>query len=723
MKKITNIIAVIIFCSGICSYSFASEPDTAFRQPVSVKYHFSEELKGSVLKKVVVDYNDNVFVLSDKGLYRVYENEVVKDLRYRSLSDKVPVDITTQENTGDLYYLYDSCFLTNAYAGKPYGALPKGEYNKISVAADGRVFLAGDAGVAVFSHGILTNIPTSTDKIISIHVYQGTFYALSANGVFYLSDNKLTPISKGEGLQTFTFYKNRIILGTGNGYYEIYRSTGAILLPLQTRLPVQNINNLINVEGKIWAGTPDGAMQYGTGQFHYYASKRWLNENFVSCMAADTKGDVYLLTPSGLNEIKFIQNTLLNKANVFQKNIRKRHIRYGLESEVTMKVPGDLSTAQMLDTDNDGLWTSFYLGSQAFRYAVTKDPQAKRYAWESFAAYERLISINQIKGFPARTFERKGYKNSDPDRWNLSPDSNWEWKGTTSSDEFVGYIFVASVMDQFIAKTKEEKKRVADFIDKILTHIIDHNYNFVDIDGKPTRWGRWNPEYVNSYAKSISDRKLGSEDIVAGLELGYALTGKELYKREAFRLMYKNGYLDNIMIDVNDIKATPGDPSVADDKGNYTANHSDDEMTFLTYWVLYHYAFNKDLKQKFSKTIHNYWQVIVPEKNPLWNLITYGTAGSLDKASTLWYLREFPMDMIRWTIKNSQRKDLTFLKPNFREQFTRQLLSPEEQPLHRHNANPFDLDDNSGGRNELSGSEYLLPYWMARYLKVIDKNN
>ncbi|HUN02542.1 MAG TPA: hypothetical protein PLS00_06770, partial [Niabella sp.] len=69
--------------------------------------------------------------------------------------------------------------------------------------------------------------------------------------------------------------------------------------------------------------------------------------------------------------------------------------------------------------------------------------------------------------------------------WRTGKDTDWEWKGTTSSDEFVGHIFAAAVMDQFIAKTKEEKKRVANFVDTMLTHIIKNNYNFVDQDGKP----------------------------------------------------------------------------------------------------------------------------------------------------------------------------------------------------------------------------------------------
>ena len=138
---------------------------------------------------------------------RVSENEVVKDLLYRPLADKIPVDITTQETSGYLYYLYDSCFLTNAYAGMPYGALPKGKYNKIAVAADGRVLLAGDGALGVFNHGMLTPIPAPQDKIISMQVYNGTFYVLCANAVYRITNNKPELIHSGNGLQAFTLLK------------------------------------------------------------------------------------------------------------------------------------------------------------------------------------------------------------------------------------------------------------------------------------------------------------------------------------------------------------------------------------------------------------------------------------------------------------------------------------------------------------------------------------
>lgn len=716
IKRIITLLFSAFYFTGL----FAQASDSSFIQPISVKYSLSSELQGSKLKKVVIDYNDRIYVLTDKGLGRVQGNQVVKDLLYRPLANKIPVDITIQEGTGDLYYLFDHYFLSNTDAGIPFGDLPAGKFKQIAVAADSSVLLAGNNTIALFKNGKLHTVISSDESALAIQSYKNVFYVLYPDGVYKLKDDKVNLVSKGIGLKTFAFGNNEIILGTNDGYYGININTGDTNLSLQIKIPIQNIGELMVSRGRLWAGTNEGAFMKKDGKgFRYYASKRWLNEDSVISMAADPEGNIFLLTPTGLNEIKFTHITYLQKAKYFEHIVRERHIRYGLLAEVRMKKPGDLATAEMIDTDNDGLWTSFYLGSQAFRYAVTKSPQARRYCWESFSAYERLLSITSLKGFPARSFARTGVQVSDPEAWRPSPDSGWQWKGTTSSDEFVGHIFVAAVMNEFVAKTQAEKKRVADFIDAILTHILKHHLSFVDVNGEPTLWGRWNPEYINWYPKTISDRKLGSTDIIAGLELGYALTKKEIYKKEALKLMYKDGYLDNIMISPYNLKPMPGYIYKGHNMGEGGWNHSDDEMEFLSYWVLYHYAFNQSLREKFGEAIKEYWEIESPEKNPVWNLITLGTEGSCDKPAVSWYLREYPMDLIDWNIKNSIRKDLTYLKPNFRHQYTTEVISPAERPIHRYNANEFRLDGGDGGRTELSGAEYLLPYWMARYLKVL----
>ena len=699
----------------------APEPDKPFTQAISVKYPLDATLKGAVLKKIVTDYNDIVYVLSDRGLLSVSEGRLVRDTRYTPLANLVPVDVAIQEISGHLYYLYDDHVLTNGYAGEPYFPLPKGKYTRLAVSASGRVLVANESSVAICDPGGTREVSGSVQGIKSVFCHNGTFYLLAKDGIYTVRDNAIRRVHRGSSIHSIAFLHDTIFASINEGYYAIRSNDGDTILPLQTKVPVRTINVLHAAGGKLWAGTPQGGfMRDENGKYRYYASKRWLYNDDVKAIAANSKGSVYFLTDSGANEIRFISQTLLDKTKYFQEKIRKGHIRYGFISNVDFTRPGDHSTARLTDTDNDGLWSAFYLGSQAFRYAVTKNPAAKRYAWEAFEAFERLLTINGLKGFPSRTFERKGFRHSDPSRWHNSPDSGWEWKGTTSSDEFVGYIWVGAVMSEMAAGTKEEKARVAAFIDKILTHIIDNNYYFIDADGKPTLWGRWNPEYINSFPKSVGDRRLGSTTIIAGLQLAYRLTGKEKYKSEAYKLMNKYGYLDNIQIPYKTIGATKGVIHLGVDLGDGGWNHSDDEMAFLTYWVLYRYAFDDSLKSKFAAAIRDHWEIEKPEKNPVWNLVALGTTGVFDKASTLWAMREFPIDLVRWDIKNSHRKDIALLPPNFRNQYTKELLPPGELPVHRHNANAFTLDGGDHGMSELAGDEYLLPYWMARYLDVIE---
>lgn len=713
MKKITYLAAALLL-----SCSARATSDLPFTQAVSVKYNVPQGLE---LIKVITDYNDNVQVLTKQGFYRLSGNDLVRDLRFRPLAQKIPVDVTTQEGSGHLYYLYADKCLTNGYAGIPYINLPQGRFNRVAVDAAGRMLLSGSNALAIGNNGKLEELPLIPEGVQRMEANGGTFFILTNKAVYVLKDHRFVPVHTVKDATAMAFKGNDILLGTANGYYGINRNSGDTSMSLQTRVPVPVISELLVTNGHIWAGTGAGAfMRTDSGTYRYFASKRWLDQDVVKSMAADSHGDVYVLTGTGLNKIAFIQQTLAQKTAFFERKIRERHIRYGFIANLHLNPPGDVGSAEMADTDNDGLWSSFYLGSQAFRYAVTHDPTAKRYAWEAFEAFERILSINQLTGFPSRTFERKGYKNSDPERWRDSPDPEWEWKGHTSSDEYVAYIWITAVLNEMVAETPEEKKRVTAFIDKIMTHIVDHKYTMVDIDNKPTLWARWNPEYINWYPTTIGDRRLGSTTIIAGLQLAYKLTGKEKYKTEAYKLLNKYGYLKNIQIDYRTIKPTPGYLHQGIDMGMGDWNHSDDEMAFLTYWVLYKYAFTDELKAQYKGAIRNHWEVEQPEKNAVWNLITLATTGDFDASATTWWLQTFPMDLISWKITNSNRKDITLLPPNFRHQYTEVLLPLDEQPVHRHNANAFTLDGGSNGESELAGDEFLLPYWMARYLKVLE---
>lgn len=70
--------------------------------------------------------------------------------------------------------------------------------------------------------------------------------------------------------------------------------------------------------------------------------------------------------------MRIAQWTLRRKAAVYQAIANERHNRYGLVADVSLRNYGNVSNYVKTDDDNDGLWTSIYVASQAFRYGVTK---------------------------------------------------------------------------------------------------------------------------------------------------------------------------------------------------------------------------------------------------------------------------------------------------------------------------------------------------------------
>jgi hypothetical protein len=167
------------------------------------------------------------------------------------------------------------------------------------------------------------------------------------------------------------------------------------------------------------------------------------------------------------------------------------------------------------------------------------------------------------------------------------------------------------------------------------------------------------------------------------------------------------------------VRPTPGFVFRGNDMGNEW-NHSDDLLAFVNYWTLYRFALNDRLRYLVASAIQDHWNIEKIERNPLWNFVHAMTgAPQYDLEGAMLTLQAFPLDLVCWSVANSHRNDLTRLPPNFRHQQSAQLLRPDERPMMRWNGNPFALDGGADGRIELAGDEFLLPYWMGRYLRII----
>ncbi|WP_221390062.1 hypothetical protein [Dyadobacter sp. NIV53] len=734
MNKLLFLSFLYVFAFSRCKvFAQSVYNDKPFLQDYSIKY-YSDTTKLKTIQ-AYSDRNGVIQILSSKGLQHpsdgqfLYQGSIEPDHSYRFMKDKKISAIGSYQD--QLVYLTDKVVFSNAWAGKlfsshtlPHAHLFKGGKDFTFMISDGKSLQL------IKDSKNLWNGTLQDDEVIAIRFQENTdqFWVLGKKSLytFNVNSSKLTKLLDGANFTAFDLIQNNqnIIIGTTDGYIKFSVSSKKQTGEIQKKLPVTSITAVEEINNKTWFGSNEGAFSLRSdGKFDYYNGERWLPGNRVLHISEGPKNSVLLLTSAGLGQIAFKEMTLEEKAMYYEEQVRSRHIRNGFNASVRGMDHGKLSTGFMEDSDNDGLWTSMYLGGEIFRYSVTKDPVALQNCRESLDAMERLYSITGLPGFPARSFERAGNIDqlSDSDRWQHSPEKEWDWKSTTSSDEIIGHIFAFGAMAELVDDVNLKKRAVA-LIDTVMSHIVKNDMYLIDFDGKPTMWGKWNSEYVNAFPLNVGDRKLNSSNIVAMLQTAYHFTKKEKYKTKAFELMTKYGYLENMMRTMDFIGKAPED---ADEHSKHMSdgwNHSDDEMYFLGYWGLYRYAFNDTLKAKYKESIIDHWKAERAEKEGAWNIFTALTGTKeFDLKEAVWYLQEHPLDLIDWGIRNSHRKDIEMTDDNFRKQTIKEVLPPDERPIQRHNANMFNLDRNGGnGESEHSaGDIWLLPYWMGRYLKVI----
>jgi hypothetical protein len=732
--------------------------DTAFLQAYSIKYEIdrSKDSENIFLSKVRCDRNGVVQVLSSKGLLVksggqfLYPGKLVQDVSYRAMLDMNLKGIALFQN--QFVYADDKAIVSNAWAGKLYTLHTMPDMTLFCGGDDFSFLLIDGTSIQYIKDSKLLSELKTNDKVIDMlfDKKRNLFWLLGEHSVsvFDAKDKSLHTKFNGDSLTCIALKNNNneLIVGTHNGYLKINAVTGKQIGTMYNKLPCTDITVVKEIGNKLWFGSVNGAfMLQADGKYKYYASRRWLPANDVKDIAEGNNGSVLILTDKGLGEIHFEPMTLYDKTLYFEKQVRQHHIRLGFNATISGTKDGDVATGSLEDSDNDGLWTSMYIGAEVFRYAATKSPEALENCRESLDAIERLYTINPLKGFPSRSFERRGYETSDVHKanktdaglkqendgnagvqspfevWRHADNPEWDWKSTTSSDEAIGHMFVFGALAELV-DVEEIKNKAIKLMDALMTHIVEHEMYLIDWNGKPTTWGRWNPEYVNARPKMVGDRKITSSNIISMLQTVYHFTGKKIYKEKALELMNKYGYLDNLMRPMKDIGRAPDDADALSKDLSDGWNHSDDEMYFLGYWGLYRYALNDTLKNKFKAAILDHWEIERPEKEGAWDIFTAITGvKNFDLNEAVWYLQKFPMDLITWKVKNSDRKDIEFIPQNFRSQTIKEVLPPDELPVSRHNSNRFDLDggDANGSSEYSAGDIWLLPYWMGRYLKVI----
>ena len=484
----------------------------------------------------------------------------------------------------------------------------------------------------------------------------------------------------------------------GRGWWE--RITG------KEGLPYQDVTCLAQAGPATWIGTSEGLVRMEGREWHYYWGERWLPDNRVLALAA-RPGAVYAVTPGGVAKIYTRTIALAEKAAHYQRRLERRHLRLGYAAECRLQNAQDFTTFRQGVSENDGLWTSLHVVAQSYRYAVTRDPAARRLAAKSLQALLDLERKCSIRGYFARTLVKKDPAAPRQGReWHDTPDGKYQWLGDTSSDEIDGHFYAYSVFYDLVANA-QEKRQIAEVTGRVMDYILDHGLLLLDVDGKPTRWGVWAPSHLNRGLGWIEERGLNSLEILSHLRAAYHFTGKPRFLAAYHSLVREHHYALNTMY----AKTQPP----------LEINHSDDELAFCAYYPLLRYEDDPELRRLYLFSFERTWQIERPEHCPWFNFM-YGalTGKAYDQEESIRVLRDSPMDLRGWQVHNSQRADLEVSPPDRAgdAQATR-ALPADERPIMKWNGNPYQLDGGGDGAHEDDGTFWLLPYWMGRHYRFL----
>ena len=758
MKKISmKQLGVVLICLflGSPSLSFGNWPEklnavngksiasnASFEQEYHDAYVVGNDPLDNDVRSIAVDQQGDVWIAAASGVFRkkkesrIFELVIAGDDRGPAYSIAIePNGVVLMGTWNGLYQFQNkqlkkieepkppiSVIASNGnhiFALGPLGMWQSDQNNwvelKVNIARSvrdaivdeqGRLLIATDVGLYVYENGQAA-LYQDTKELISCYV----------NSLSFAPDNKIwAGVLGGVSIRE----NNKLVknLTPEDGIPSIF---------------VSSIDQ--SPDGVMWVGTNVGVVRYDQhGNHSLRFSKRWLMNDQVNDVAFDTDGTAWIATDGGVSAIRKRTMTLASKQEYFYKQLMTKHMREPwICGNLRLEVPGDTSTWQNSDDDNDGEFTGGYLSMESFRYAVTHDEDARTKARKAFHFLRKLREVTGTDGLFARTIvpadwtevhdPNRTYTSrelaeelvKDPrykpveERWRLSKDGKWLWKGDTSSDEMCGHLMSYFFFYEYCAD-ENDKKEIRAHVSDIVDGLITHHYNFIDIDGTHTRWGVWSPDNLNNDPDWASEKSINSFEVLAYLKFAAHITQKSKYEKEYQRLIHEKHYLENA--------------SHLNQKNPAWQIYFDRTMEGYLFPMLLKYEEDQKLKQ-FYTNLADEWMDKQPAGENLINNLTYalGTGQFVNTEQTIDFLKDAPLDLVDWRIDHTLREDVELVhKPILEELQISELPPASMRGTVRWDKNPWAAI--SGNPSQVREPVFWLwPYWMARYLGIIQGNS
>ena len=181
--------------------------------------------------------------------------------------------------------------------------------------------------------------------------------------------------------------------------------------------------------------------------------------------------------------------------------------------------------------ENDGLFSGLVLAAEAYRFAATHDPEARRVLATLLDGERMRMDITGVPGLFTRQLIPPGVTGlqcpTDPAQYVPSPDkrgnkwvridptgcaavadaqgafhatthcglqrfASWCFLDNISQDEYVGHVLALGTIARVVSDA-ELRGTAVDMLRQIGAHLAAHDMAFVDWDGRATQWGKVYP--------------------------------------------------------------------------------------------------------------------------------------------------------------------------------------------------------------------------------------
>jgi hypothetical protein len=204
---------------------------------------------------------------------------------------------------------------------------------------------------------------------------------------------------------------------------------------------------------------------------------------------------VLLITSFLLAGVRTIHGSEID-ALAISSNIQQFHIPYGslLDPVFASSNPASPDYSTIVGYTHAGdsaVWTGHYLAAEAFRYQVTRSPEALANAWRAVWGIRVLLDITKTDVL-ARCFVAadspyaamiQQQESGHGFYYNNLGDRPYFWIGNTSRDQYSGVMFGLSVAYDMI-DDPEMRAFIRNDVTRILNNLLSNNWNVVMPDGR-----------------------------------------------------------------------------------------------------------------------------------------------------------------------------------------------------------------------------------------------